>query len=191
MESESRLDALLDRLCMGDTEAAELVYLAYEPMLRIVVRRMLPVRLRTRFDSADIVQSVWSDLLRGFREAGWRFADPEHLKAFLIKATRNHYLAEQRKHLGHVDHERSLDAAEAGNWLRAKSPTPCDQARAAELWETILAHCAPKHRELLELRRQGFTFSEIALRTGYHPSSVRRIVFNLIQEMLPAHDAAG
>src|SRR5207248_2949444 len=101
-----------DRLCSGDAEAAEQVFMAYEPLLRMVVRRMLPVRLRARFDSADIVQSVWGDLLRGFGKAGWRFASRDHLKAFLIKATRNRYLARQRKHLPQVDRAQPLQDPE-------------------------------------------------------------------------------
>ncbi len=50
----------------------------------MVVRRMLPAQLRSKFDSHDVVQSVWADLLHGFRESGWRFADAAHLKAFLV-----------------------------------------------------------------------------------------------------------
>ena len=71
--SSDPLDVVLDKLCSGDAAAAEHVFLAYEPYLRLVVRRQLPDRLRLKFDSVDIVQSVWADLLRGFRQAGWRF----------------------------------------------------------------------------------------------------------------------
>ena len=67
------LDTLLEKLTGGDAEAAEKVFLAYEPYLRMVVRRQLPDRLRAKFDSTDIVQSIWTDVLEGFRGAGWRF----------------------------------------------------------------------------------------------------------------------
>jgi RNA polymerase sigma-70 factor (ECF subfamily) len=183
MASEEQLDVLLDRLTCGDAEAAEKVFLAYEPVLRIVVRRMLPARLRTRFDSVDIVQSVWSDLLRGFRDAGWQFASREHLRAFLIQATRHRYLARQRKHGPQVDRERSLEASGDIPDGATKAADPYEQAQAKELWELVLAHCAPAHQELLELKRQGYTFSEIAARTGYHASSVRRIVYELIRRI--------
>src|SRR5438067_5180163 len=91
------LDALLEQLCSGDLVAAEQVFLAYEPYLRMVVRRHLPARLRAKFDSVDVVQSVWADLLRGFREAGWRFASAAHLRAFLVKVTRNR-LTDRHRH---------------------------------------------------------------------------------------------
>ena len=73
------LDALLEKLTSGDAEAAEQVFRTYEPYLRLVVRRQLSPELRAKFDSLDVVQSVWAHLLQGFREAGWCFADTAHL----------------------------------------------------------------------------------------------------------------
>src|SRR5262245_28189826 len=103
--TEGSLDALLDRLCRGDVTAAEQVFRAYEPYLRKVVRRQLPARLRSRFDSVDIVQSAWRDLLHGFREAGWRFATTAQLQAFLVKVTRNRFIDRYRQHSATADRE--------------------------------------------------------------------------------------
>jgi hypothetical protein len=55
--SEPR-DRLLARLCEGDVTTAEQVFVAYEPYLRQAVRRQLTASLRTRFDTADIMQST-------------------------------------------------------------------------------------------------------------------------------------
>src|SRR3712207_3464888 len=96
--SENPLDQLLERLCQGDDHAAEQVFQAYEPYLRMVVRRQLPSRLRSKFDSVDVVQSVWADVLTGFREAGWRFTNADQLRAFLLKATRNRFINRVRQH---------------------------------------------------------------------------------------------
>ena len=75
---ENSLDTLLDRLTQGDARAAEQVFLAYEPYLHMVVRRQLSSGLRAKFDSVDIVQSVWADLLTGFRDRHWTFQDADH-----------------------------------------------------------------------------------------------------------------
>ena len=83
------LDNVLAQLCSGDTDAVEQVYVAFEPYLRKAVRRQMPPLLRAKFDSADILQSVWADVLRGFHDAGWRFLDADHLRGFLFIATRN------------------------------------------------------------------------------------------------------
>ena len=52
------LDLLLEQLTSGDTVAAEQVFRAYEPYLRMVVHRRLSPEMRSKFDSLDIVQSV-------------------------------------------------------------------------------------------------------------------------------------
>src|SRR5438132_10055426 len=102
------LETLLEKLSSGDPAAAEQVFVTYEPYLRMVVRRQLPSRLRTRFDSMDIVQSAWRDLLDGFRTAGWRFASAKQLQAFLVKVTRNRFIDRCRQHSGSLDREESL-----------------------------------------------------------------------------------
>src|SRR5712671_1969746 len=103
------LDNLLAQLCSGDSAAAGQVFLAFEPYLRKAVRRQLPLPLRAKFDSADILQSVWVDVLRGFREAGWRFTDADHLRGFLFIATRNRLIDRIRQHRVALAREESLD----------------------------------------------------------------------------------
>jgi RNA polymerase sigma-70 factor (ECF subfamily) len=173
------LDNLLTKLSSGDAAAAEQVFLEYEPYLRMVVRRMLPAQLRSKFDSHDVVQSVWADLLHGFRESGWRFADAAHLKAFLVKVTRNRFLDRVRRHKKAVKQERSLDDAGAAEAAVTDDPRPSEVVQRDELWQKMLTLCPPAHRPLLDLKRQGFSLAEIAERTGLHPSSVRRILYDL------------
>src|SRR5205807_5644991 len=102
------LEILLEKLASGDSEAAGRVFLAYEPYLRMVVRRQLSPGLRAKFDSVDIVQSIWADVLRGFRDAGWRFADAAHLRAFLVRLTHDRFIDRLRQHRRAVECERSL-----------------------------------------------------------------------------------
>jgi RNA polymerase sigma factor (sigma-70 family) len=173
------LDDLLEPLCKGDAAAAEQVFLTYEPYLRKVVRRQLPDRLRTRFDSTDIVQSVWRDLLDGFRKAGWRFANTTQLQAFLVKVTRNRFIDRYRQHSPALDREEWLQEVDPQDLPSAGQPDPSQQAEANDLWERMLLLCAPEHRELLRLRRAGVPLPEIAARTGMHVGSVRRILRNL------------
>src|SRR3954452_21551937 len=106
--SVDHLDELIERLNDGDVVAAERAFLAYEPYLRMAVRRQLNGPLRSKLDSMDIVQSVWADLLCGFRAAGWRFNDRSHLRAFLLRVTRNRLIDRRRQHHRALDHEQPL-----------------------------------------------------------------------------------
>lgn len=176
------LDDLLERLCNGDVAAAEQVFVAYEPYLRQVVRRQLPSRLRVRFDSLDIVQSAWRDLLDGFRSAGWRFANTRQLQAFLVKTTRNRFIDRCRQHSPHLDREEWLTDLEPHEAPVDQHPQPPQEAEANDLWERMLALCPAEHRELLRLKRAGVPLPDIAARTGLHVGSVRRVLRNLALE---------
>jgi RNA polymerase sigma-70 factor (ECF subfamily) len=177
------LDGLLAQLSSGDMAAAEKVFLMYEPYLRKAVRRQLPAPLRGKFDPADIVQSVWADVLRGFRDAGWRFKDLDHLRGFLYVATRNRLIDRIRKHQKAADREEPLGGGGHRHELPCARPRPSEVAQAGDLWDRILAHCPAEHRPILALRRQGYSLAEIAARADLHPDSVRRILRSLARQL--------
>jgi RNA polymerase sigma-70 factor (ECF subfamily) len=180
--SADQLDELIDRLNQGDTAAAERAFLAYEPFLRMAVRRQLTGPLRAKLDSMDIVQSVWADVLSGFREAGWRFTDRSHLRAFLVKVARNRLIDRRRQHSRACQQERTLGDT-APYELPAPQPRPSEVAQGNELWKRMLECCPPAHREILVLKRQGLRLAEIAARTGLHEGSIRRILYDLARRM--------
>jgi RNA polymerase sigma-70 factor (ECF subfamily) len=181
MEGDA-LGLLLEQLGGGDEAAAEQAYRAFEPYLRKVVRRQLRPALRAKFDSTDVVQSVWADLLQHFRSGGCRFDGPQHLRAFLIRATRNRFIDRLRSHQAALEHERPLTDVES-ELPSSSQPGPDDLAQADDLWERLWALCPPEHRPLLELKRQGLGPGEIAKRTGLHEGSVRRIVRGLARKL--------
>lgn len=183
------LDNLLAQLCSGDTAAAEQVFLAYEPYLRKAIRRHLPDNLRARFDSTDILQSVWADALRGFREAGWRFTDADHLRGFLFVAARNRLIDRVRQHQKAVEREEPCGGEGGHDGLPSPQPRPSEVAQAADLWERILSHCPAEHRAVVDLRRQGYSLAEISERVGLHADSVRRVLRTLARRL--AFDGHG
>lgn len=177
------LDVLLDKLSHGDEEAARQAFLLYEPYLRLVVRRHLSGRCRAKFDSRDIVQSVWADLLDGFRRGEWHFHDAHHLRAFLVKATRNRFLNRIRRHRRALECEQSLEETDPQQLPSVRQSPPEDIAAADDLWDRLLMLCPPAHRELLRLKRQGLALAELAARTGLHESSIRRILYTLARRL--------
>jgi DNA-binding CsgD family transcriptional regulator len=64
----------------------------------------------------------------------------------------------------------------------AQPPAP-EVLEAEELWEQMLKLCAPEHREMLRLKRQGRPMDELVERTGLHPGSIRRILRNLARKL--------
>lgn len=176
------LELLLDKWRAGDRTAAEQVFLLYEPYLRMVVRRALPRRLRAKFDSVDVVQSVWVHLLRGLEHSGREFADSAHLQAFLVRVARNRLTDGVRRHRRALEREQLLADGES-QAAQAPGPRPSEIIQADELWNRMLALCSPEHREVLALRRQGLRRTEIAARTGLHEGSVRRILRELARRL--------
>jgi RNA polymerase sigma-70 factor (ECF subfamily) len=177
------IDTLLEKLSSGDAVAAEQVFLAYEPYLRKIVRRRLPIKLRAKFDSTDIVQSVWVDLLRDVRDGGLHFTDANHLRAFLIRVTRNRFNDRFRRNRIAVEKERPFAGAEGEASAVSRQPAPSEIVQAEDLWEQMLALCPPAHQDLLRLRRAGVPLPEIAARTGLHPGSIRRILRDLAKKL--------
>jgi RNA polymerase sigma factor (sigma-70 family) len=189
--SVDHLDELIERLNDGDIVAAERAFLAYEPYLRMAVRRQLTGPLRSKLDSMDIVQSVWADVLCRFREAGWRFSDRSHLRAFLMKVARNRLIDRRREHHRALEQERPLHETAAQELPHASQPRPSEVAQGHELWERMLENCPPAHREILRLKRQGLPLAEIAARTGLHEGSVRRILYDLARRLAVPRRTAG
>ena len=147
------LDELFERLNAGDISAAERAFLAYEPYLRMAVRRRLSGPLRTKLDSRDIVQSVWADLLSRCRDAAWRFTDRSHFRAFLVKAARNRLIERHRQHRRAI--ERAVTRGDRAGGI-ARAPAAAQRDRAGnELWKRMLEELSPAHREILFLKREG------------------------------------
>jgi RNA polymerase sigma-70 factor (ECF subfamily) len=174
---------LVEKLRGGDPSAVEAVFRAYEPHLRLVVRRHLPQRLRAKFDSLDVVQSVWADVLDGFRASGCRFADADHLRAFLITITRRRLTDRVRHFRTAMEREQHLTELSPECQVTAAQARPSEVAQANDLWARMLALCPPAHHEVLRLRRDGLRLAEIAARTGLHEGSVRRILRKLARQV--------
>jgi RNA polymerase sigma-70 factor (ECF subfamily) len=139
----------------------------------------------------DVVQSTWADLLRGYREDGLRFADQAHLRAFLARAAYNHFALHCRRHRAQLERERPLGQDGAAAETASAQPRPSQMAQADEMWSMLMGLCPPTHREILELKGQGVPLAEIAERTGFHESSVRRVLYDLAKKLAAARQRSA
>ena len=172
------LENLLSKLREGDLACAEQLFHDYEPYLRVIVRKQFSQRLRAKFDSTDVLQAVWECVVRDLKEThGLAFDNSEHLKAFLVKIAHHRFFDQIRQHQGALRNE----IPQSTNRLSYASPQPrpSEEAQAEDAWSQLLALCPPAHHEILRLKRNGLSLTEIAERTGLHPDSIRRVLRNL------------
>ncbi len=184
--SASHFDDLVARLNAGDALAFQEITQVYGPYLRMLIRRRLRPAQRTKFDSTDVVQSVWADVLSGVRRGRWHFEDRPRLEAFLARVARNRYLDRCRKYKTALALEEPLDKAGGMAAPVCELPRPSETAQGEDLWDQLLALCPPTHHELLRLKRQGLQVVEISSRTGLHEGSVRRIFYDLARKYAAA-----
>src|SRR5262249_32889888 len=147
--AEETLETLLEQLNRGDMDAAASLFRIYGPYLRMVVRRQLNQPLRGKFDSMDIVQSVWADMVPGFQQGRWQFNHVEELRAFLLRAIRNRFIDRLRQNQPAISTQENLPPEELATLPAAKQPEVDDLVAAEETWERLLLLCPPQHRDLL------------------------------------------
>jgi len=181
--SRAALDELLRKINAGDSASAEAVFRDYEPYCACWSAACSRNVCAPSFDSVDIVQSVWVDVYERLRDGQCRFESPEQLRAFLVKATRHRFIDRYRQQRRTVRRQQTLEDSDAEQIAETGQPRPSETFRADELWTRMLELCPEQHRDLLRLKRQGCSFAEIAQRTGLHPSSVRRLLYDLARRM--------
>ena len=165
-------DQLLEKLNAGDADAAGQIFQTFEPYLRMVIRRQMSGKLRPKFDSTDIVQSVWADVVEGLRESRWNFSNMDQLRAFLVKITRNRFIDRLRQHRSALQFEWTMSTQAVNALAATESTRVSENFYAEELWHQMLDVCPPAHYQVLHLKRQGASLEEIAAQTGLHKGSV-------------------
>src|SRR5262249_37690370 len=136
------------------------------------------------FDSMDFVQAIWESVLINDGPDLDRFSSPQHFRAFLAGVARNKVFAEHRKRTRtrryNLKREEPLyvrrGSREEPRELPSSDPTPSQDAQARDRYAQLVEGRSPREVEVVELRRQGLTFDEIAERTGLGERSVRRII---------------
>jgi RNA polymerase sigma factor (sigma-70 family) len=175
---------LLRGVLGGSREAADRLCRDYQPAIRRVVRRRLPQRLRVRYDSLDFVNDVWLSFFAN-PPVEANFDDPEELTYYLAKIARNKINEVERRARSpkeDLDREEPLDKANAGEGLPAAEPTPSQIMGAEEEFRNMCRDRPPVQQRILELLRQGRSYSEIADALNTHEKTIWRLVRRLDPE---------
>src|SRR5512135_1687144 len=178
------LAGLLARVKSGDEEAARDLLHRFEDDVRMMVRVRLPRALRPQFDSMDFVQAVWQSVLTGSNEDLDRFANVQHFRGYLSGVARNKVLEEHRRRTQTRKYDLRREEPlyirrgdrDVLRELPTPDPTPSQDVQAQDRLRQMIAGRSPQSAEIVDLRRRGMTFEEIAERTGLHERRVRRVI---------------
>ncbi len=150
----------------------------------MMVRARLPKRLRSQFDSADFVQAIWQSFFTDLVHRGPNFQKVVHLRRYLAGVARNKVYEqhrrltrtekydirrEERLYIRRGDREVPLDVISPG-------PSPSQAAQARDRLDHLIAGLSQREIDVIELRRLGLTFEEIAAQTGVKERTARRII---------------
>ena len=186
LEQDDEFRRLMQRLGEGSEEAAWELVDRYGEAIRRAARRVLSRSMRSKFDSVDFVQLVWSSFFK-VRDRFDRFNRPEELAAFLATMARNKVGMEVRRRLltekYNVNRERSLDelGAEGQTDTSNRQPAPIDVAIAREQWQRMVQDQPAHYRRIIQLRLQGRTYQDIADSLHLAESTVRRFLKKLLR----------
>ena len=177
---------LMARVHDGSEDAARELVEDFGEEIRRAVRRVLHARMRSEFDSLDFVQIVWRSLFR-MRDILDQFDCPEDLAVYLVSMARHKVVDEMRRRMMgkkySVHREESLEQLQAEEDLDIPDPygqpDPLDTAIAEEQWDRLSEAQPDRYRQILELRRSGHTYEEIAEILGMDPNAVFRMVGNV------------
>jgi RNA polymerase sigma-70 factor (ECF subfamily) len=176
MSQELPFADLVQRVRAGDQEAATQLVQRYEPTIRRAVRfRLVDNRLGTLLDSMDICQSVLASFFVRAASGQYELDRPEQLLKLLVAMARNKLASAARKQgAERRDFRRTKATPLTPSDLTARDATPSRQVAAAELLEEAQRRLTPEEQQLIEMRRQGRDWAEIAAEVGSNPVLLRK-----------------
>lgn len=171
------------RLRDGDHATLAQLYRELQPRLRIAVRKRLNPDLRSRFDSLDFVQDVWTAFLHA--GAKREFASEGELLAYLSGIAHHKVMDMQRKRMGSekdcLERERPLEHYERGHALpqAETAATPSQCVIAGEEYQVLLSKFKPAEQAVIRRLREGYTNEDISRLTEVSLSTVNRVIRRL------------
>jgi RNA polymerase sigma factor (sigma-70 family) len=161
----------------GDDQAARELVDRYEPVVRREVRlRLQDERLASRFDWADVCQSVMVSFFVRAAAGQYDLEQPDQLLRLLVVMTRNKVSQQVRRNRADRRDYRRLEAHDPAylEWRRAASPSPSRVVAGRELLDEFRRRLSAEERRLADLRAQGYQWAEIAAELGGTPQARRK-----------------
>jgi RNA polymerase sigma-70 factor (ECF subfamily) len=168
--------ALMQRLRAGDATAAQELHAAYGDQLQRIVRvRLTQPALRRQFDSLDICQSVFADFFVRVALGQYDLQSPSELLKLLATMARHRLFHHARKQRSARRDVRRVEAAAVEDFaLPEGEGTPSQIVAGRDMLQQCQERLTTEERSLVEHRRAGTSWDEIAAAVGKSPEAVRK-----------------
>jgi RNA polymerase sigma factor (sigma-70 family) len=173
----------------GDEEiSAELFNRYVDRLIRLARQRLAP-RIARRIDPEDVVQSAYRSFFAAAGEGRfvlersgdlWRLLAGIMLNKLYRQVERN--TAKKRD----VSKECGIDAEDSFSVrpeILSREPSPAEAVALADEVELLLRGFEPLHRQVIELRLQGYLVEEIATETQRTQRTVLRVLERVKQKL--------
>ncbi len=169
--------SLLAQFRGGDQGAAVSLYVRYAERLRNFARSKQYADIASRVDSDDIVQSVFKSFFRGVSRGSYNVPADEELWNLFLVITLNKIRSKGAHHRA-AKRDVRLTASDPLIDQHA-DPMHSNESTTVLLKlavEEALDRLQPQHKQVVELRMEGYQVEEIAQRTGRSKRSVERVL---------------
>jgi RNA polymerase sigma-70 factor (ECF subfamily) len=177
---------LVARAKAGDQAAMGELFRTHYPKITRVISRRLNRPMRSLFDSTDFASDVFKSLIAKFDR--FDFKSEDAFLCFLQQAAEQKIIDQHRRITSQKrdkSREQSLDGAVGpdGDYgplpVPGHDPTPSQVVSAEETYDLMRARMDAEHQKVLELRREGWTNSEIAAMLNWSVRKVQRTLEDL------------
>jgi RNA polymerase sigma factor (sigma-70 family) len=193
MTKTTTFERLISDVAAGSEEAVWQLLETYTPYIVRAVRLSMSAKLRRKFDSQDIAQTLWASLLLGNTDFA-NLKSPERLIAFLARAAKNKVIDRTRRlntQKYAVTREETLDfqtrnpnsARRPAKGIYARDSTPSKVVTAHEHWDVIVSRATKRDQRILNMRLEGFSFDEIGQELRISSMTARRAIEGLVEQL--------
>jgi len=179
MPDSSQARILLNRWRSGDEDAARELFQIYEERLLGLARQRISQRFGSRLDPEDVVQSVFRTFFTRSKEGKFQVEKADDVWKLLARITVHktfRQIAFHRAAKRNVNMEKAQgdDPQDYVLSLLDRGPTPEMANQFLDQVEHLVNRLSPNHREILELRMQGYKDVEIAKKLNVSDRTIRR-----------------
>lgn len=181
MEETPGDQTMMNRWRQGDQKAANELYERYVSRLVSLAQRRLSKRLSSRLDAEDIVQSAFRSFFVRARDGQFEVKDPDDLWKLLARITIHKTLKQVDFHSrGKRNAFQEVGKSEDDQQLLVNflsdEPTPDAAAIFVDELQHFLEQMREEDREIVSLRLDGYSNTEIAEKLDISDRKIRRLM---------------